>query len=73
MVLLKTAQRSKFEAVIRRHKKCWYYPWTASTNHHSVPAISRLITAQQCDSIDTIEQNNILAVADTIGELHFIA
>ena len=41
--------------------------------HHSVPAISRFVTAEQCDSIETIKQDDILAVANAIGELHFIA
>lgn len=41
--------------------------------HHGIPAISRLITAEQCDSIEAIKQNSIFAIADAVGELHLIA
>lgn len=41
--------------------------------HHGVPAISRLITAEKCDSIETIKQDDILAIVDAIGKLHLIA
>jgi len=41
--------------------------------HHSVPAISRFVTAEQCDSIKTIKQDDILAIMDAIRKLNLIA
>lgn len=41
--------------------------------HHSVPAISRFVTAEQCDSVKTIKQDDILAIMDAMSKLHIIA
>lgn len=58
---------------LRRLWKDWAYEISVYSYHHSVPAISRLVATEQCDAIDSIKQDNVLAVVDAVGELHLIA
>ena len=67
------ARRAKSRKCIDALKDTGAIKSRVCSYHHCIPAISRHITAEKCDPIETIKQNDILAVTDTISELHLIA